>query len=431
MAVSPAGSRRSFLQTSTTASLSTALFASGTAAADEKRDKVVVGVMGTSRGAALAKVFSGLPGVEVRYVCDVDSNRASALMESLGPNVDYPLQVTGDFRRILDDPEVDALICAAPNHWHAPAAIMACAAGKHCYVEKPCSHNAREGEMLVEAARKHNRCVQMGNQRRSSTPIQNAMKKLHEGVIGRVYYSRSWYANTRGPIGSGMPADVPAHIDYDLWQGPAPRQPFTSNRLHYNWHWVWHYGNGELGNNGVHSIDLCRWGLQAEYPTRVVSSGGRYAFDDDQQTADTHIVSFEFPDDRQIIWEGLSCNRWGLDGSSFGCTFHGTEGTMTLNDSGYTIYDARKKEVESDKGADGMQAHAQNFVDAIRQGDSGMLNSEILEGHRTTLLCHLGNIAYRTGDALTCDAENGRITNSEQATAMWGRDYAPGWEPKY
>ncbi len=229
--------------------------------------------------------------------------------------------MTDDIRQILADPEVDALVIAAPNHWHAPAAIMACNAGKHAYVEKPCSHNPKEGELLIEAARKHNRCVQMGNQRRSGDKIIEGIKLLHEGRIGRVYYSRSWYAATRGPIGKGTPAEVPPHINYELWQGPAPRQPFTSNRLHYNWHWTWHYGNGELGNNGIHSIDLSRWGLQVDYPTRVVSLGGRYRFEDDQETADTHIVSFEFPGRKQIFWEGLSCSRDGLYGDGYGVSF--------------------------------------------------------------------------------------------------------------
>ncbi|HAP07077.1 MAG TPA: dehydrogenase [Planctomycetaceae bacterium] len=430
MSVSPA-SRRSFLGHAGLLSATAAVLPS-TVSADEATDQrpVVVGVMGASRGAALAEVFGRLPNVEVRYVCDVDQNRVKALQESLAAKLEKPVQAIADFRRILDDPQVDALICAAPNHWHAPAGILACAAGKHAYVEKPCSYNPEEGELLVQAARKHAKCVQMGNQRRSSPTIQKAMQRLQENAIGRVYYSRSWYAATRGTIGTGTPAPVPPHIDYELWQGPAARKPFTSNRLHYNWHWVWHYGNGELGNNGIHSIDLSRWGLQVDYPIRVVSSGGRYAFSDDQQTADTHVVSFEFPDRRQIVWECLSCNRHGLDGTGFGVSFHGENGSLKLNDSGYTILDARGKEVEKQDGADGMRAHAENFVTAIRRNDPTLLNSEIEQGHKSTLLCHLGNIAHRTGEALTCDATNGRVKNSPAAMQLWSREYAEGWRPK-
>jgi predicted dehydrogenase len=425
---SEVSSRRVFL--SATAAAAAATSVASASASPSPAEKVVVGVMGVSRGSALANVFASLPDVEVRYVCDTDVNRLNAFQESLAKKVSYEVKGVQDFRRILDDAEVDALVCAAPNHWHAPASIMACAAGKHAYVEKPCSHNAREGELLIEAARKHKRCVQMGNQRRSGEKITEAMELLHSGRIGRVYYSRSWYAATRGPIGTGTPAEVPPHIDYDLWQGPAPRQPFTSNRLHYNWHWVWTYGNGELGNNGIHSIDLSRWGLQVDYPTRVVSSGGRWVFDDDQQTADTHVVSFEFPGEKQIVWECLSCNRYGMDGTGFGATFHGEKGTLRLSEWGYKLFDEKGKETEAVNGSDGLKAHIANFVAAVRANDPGLLHSDIEEGHKSTLLCHLGNIAHRTGDSLKCDPANGRILNNDEAMKLWSREYEPGWEPK-
>ncbi|MDG2131201.1 MAG: Gfo/Idh/MocA family oxidoreductase [Fuerstiella sp.] len=411
-------------------SLTTGLHTSpASAALSSAQDRVVVGVMGLSRGMSLARTFSETPGVEIKYLCETDTNRLNAAKKSFEGLVDYGVQTTGDFRQILDDPDVDILICAAPNHWHAPAAIMACNAGKHCYVEKPCSHNPWEGEMAVAAARKHKRCVQMGNQRRSAEKIIEAMKLLHEGRIGRVYYSRSWYANSRGSIGTGTPAEVPPHIDYELWQGPAPRQPFTSNRLPYNWHWVWHYGNGELGNNGIHTLDLSRWGLQADYPTRVVSSGGRYRFDDDQQTADSHVVSFQFEGKRQIIWEGLSCSRLGLDGNGFGVTFHGEDGSVKLDGWGYSLHDSKGKEIERVAGARSDADHIANFVNAVRADDPTMLNAEIEEGHKSTLLCHLGNIAHRTGDTITCDPSNGHIVGNAAAEKLWKREYEPGWEP--
>ncbi len=425
-------SRRSFLANAAAVSATTSLIAQSqpAAALTSSKAKVVVGVMGISRGSALAEIFSSLPEVEVRYVCDTDSKRLETFQKSFSKTAGYEVKAVGDFRRILDDTEVDALICAAPNHWHAPASILACSAGKHVYVEKPCCHNPREGELLIEAARKNKRCVQMGNQRRSGDKIGEAMKLLHDEKLGRVYYSRSWYAANRGPIGTGTPAEVPPNIDYELWQGPAPRQPFTSNRLHYNWHWVWHYGNGELGNNGIHSIDLSRWGLQVDYPIRVVSSGGRYVFDDDQQTADTHMVSFEFPGEKQIVWECLSCNQYGLDGSGFGATFHGDKGTLKLNEWGYKLFDAKGKETSNVSGTDATKSHIENFVAAIRSNDPSMLNSEIEEGHKSTLLCHLGNIAHRTGDSLKCDPSNGHIQNNDKAMKLWSRQYEPGWEPR-
>lgn len=429
----PETTRRGFLSSSAVAT--TAAFAAQSSLASVQNlqttlSNVVIGVMGLSRGASLARSFAAIPGVEVRYLCDIDSSRLKSFHEEFSKSVQYDIKATADIRDILADPAVNALVVAAPNHWHAPAGIMACNAGKHAYVEKPCCHNPKEGELLIEAARRHNRCVQMGNQRRSGTKIKEGIRLLHEGRIGRVYYSRSWYAATRGPIGNGTPAEVPPHINYELWQGPAPRLPFTSNRLHYNWHWVWHYGNGELGNNGIHSIDLSRWGLQVDYPTRVVSSGGRYRFEDDQETADTHVVSYEFPGRKQIIWEGLSCNSDGLYGDGYGASFHGETGSMRMDGWGYAIYDDKGKEVARETSHDGTGDHIANFVDAVRAGDRTRLNSEIEEGHKSTLLCHLGNIALRTGDTIKCDPLNGHITGNPEAEKLWGRSYEPGWEPK-
>lgn len=423
--------RRGFLaQSAIAAAAIPLLHAVSARSEDGDTEPVVVGVMGMSRGSVLASSFARIPGVIVRYVCDVDAQRLHSAHESFAKTVAYPVKTVDDFRRILDDPETDALIVAAPNHWHAPAGILACAAGKHAYVEKPCCHNPREGELLIQAARRYQRCVQMGNQRRSGEKIREAISLLHSGRIGRVYYSRSWYANSRGSIGTGQPTDVPKHLNYDLWQGPAPRLPYTSNRLHYDWHWNWHFGNGELGNNGIHSIDLSRWGLDVEYPTRVVSSGGRFLYADDQETPDTQIVSFEFPGRRQIVWEGLSCSRDGLYGDGFGTTFHGESGSLRLGSWGYTIHDEKGAQVLQVEAPDGLDAHTANFIAAVRANDPSRLHSEIEEGHKSTLLCHLGNIAVRTGDTVRCDPANGHILQNPAAGSLWSRTYEPGWEPE-
>ncbi len=419
--------RRGFLGTTVTAGA--AAVASGAfvgARADDSKDKqpVTVGVMGLSRGLSLAGTFSSLDGVSVKYVCDVDETRASSAANQIKGS-----QPVTDYRRVLDDDSIDALVCAAPNHWHAPATILACNAGKHVYVEKPCSHNPWEGELMVQAARKADRAVQMGTQRRSSASFIEAIQQLQEGVIGRVYLARAWYNNLRGPIGEGKPADPPANLDYDLWQGPAPRKPYVDNRSHYNWHWFWHWGNGELGNNGVHSLDICRWGLDVTAPTRVTSSGGRYRYDDDQETPDTHTVAFEFPGEKQITWQGLSCNRHSVD-SGF-VAFFGEEGSMSIAGSGsYRIYDRRHQLVKEGTAKLSDSDHIQNFIDAIRTGQHQNLNAEIEKGHYSTLLCHLGNIAHRTGRALECNPENGHIKNDEDAMQHWKREYEPGWEPK-
>ncbi len=427
--MSPPLDRRQFLgRSAVTGAVAGLGFGRFLSAADSPSERVVVGVMGLSRGRSLAVSFAKQPGVEVKYVCDVDTTRASSCAELLlGAGHKTPQAVT-DFRRILDDPDVDALICAAPNHWHAPATILACAANKHVYVEKPCCHNPHEGELLVQAARKYNRAVQMGSQRRSGLATQEAMQKLHEGIIGRVYLASSWYNSARGSIGTGKEVPVPEHLDYELWQGPAPRRPYFDNRIPYNWHWFWHWGNGELGNNGVHTLDLCRWGLDVDYPVRVVSSGGRYRYDDDQETPDTHTVALEFEGVRKITWEGLSCNRHG---GGF-VTFYGERGALDLEANGsHTVYDERDKEIEkTSSSSQGDNEHIVNFLDAIRNDDPFRLNAEIEIGHKSTLLCHLGNIAHRTGRTLNCDPANGHILGDDEAMRLWRREYADGWEPK-
>lgn len=400
------------------------------AAANGASRKVVVGVMGLSRGRALAMGLSKLADVEVKYCCDVDEQRAGKAAKEIGNTGAKEPETIQDFRRLLDDDSVDALVCAAPNHWHAPATILACSAGKHVYVEKPCSHNPWEGETMVAAARKHNRAVQLGTQRRSGPTMQEAMQRLHEGVIGRVYEARSWYTNLRGSIGAGKPADVPSHLDYELWQGPAPRLPYMSNRVHYNWHWFWHYGNGELGNNGVHTLDLCRWGLGVDYPIGVASTGGRWHFEDDQQTPDTHTVGYVFEGRRSITWQCHSCNKHGSRDAFV--TFYGDNGSMDMDQNGtYRIFDkADKQQSESKSPNRGDNDHLQNFVAAVRDTSGTELSAEIEEGHKSTLLCHLGNIAHRVGRTLHCDPETGRILHDDGAMDLWKREYAEGWEPK-
>jgi predicted dehydrogenase len=426
--MSPTVNRRHFVLQSTALAAGAAWLQHAALGAEAPANQVVVGVMGLSRGRALADSFAKQPGVVVKYVCDVDSTRAESCAKLIQGATGKGASPITDFRQILDDKEVDALICAAPNHWHAPATILGCAAGKHVYVEKPCSHNPREGELMVEAARKHRRAVQMGSQRRSGPGTIEAMQKLHEGRIGRVYLARSWYTNQRGSIGQEKPEAPPSHLNYELWQGPAPRKPYQKNVVHYNWHWFWHWGNGELGNNGVHTIDLCRWGLDVHYPIQVTSSGGRYHFQDDQQTPDTHTVCFDFDGRKSLVWEGRSCNKHRAPFVEF----YGTEGSLELAANGsHVIFDKNEKEVEkSGSSSAGDLEHIANFLAAIRNDKPLELNAEIEKGHQSTLLCHLGNIAHRTGRTLHCDPKNGHIVNDEEAMKLWARDYAPGWEPQ-
>lgn len=420
--------RRKFLTASAAATaLTTQSLSSRAQDGANESKKVSVGVMGLQRGQSLALDLAKLPGVEVSYLCDVDPRRVSALKNVFADrNLSNPKGVS-DFREILSDDSVDALVVAAPNHWHAPATIMACKAGKHVYVEKPCSHNGREGEWMVAAAQKFRRCVQMGTQRRSAPGTREAMQKLAGGAIGKLHLARCYYTNLRGSIGQGIEKNPPEGLDYELWQGPAPHVPYRDNVVHYNWHWFWHWGGGELANNGVHALDLCRWGLGVDYPTHVVSSGGRYWYDDDQETPDVQSASFEFEGERRITWDALSCNKHGVN--SF-CEFFGDAGALALEADGqYRIYDRADKLVDEGKQpAGGQVEHLTNFISAVRNDDPSLLNQPILEGHKSTLLCHLGNIAYRTQRNVSCNSSNGRVLEDTEQQALWQRDYEKSWE---
>jgi predicted dehydrogenase len=422
-------SRRRFLQSTAASSALTLGAYAGFARAQENKsanDKIVVGVMGLGRGSALAAGFAGLTGSEVAYLCDVDNRKFASVADQISKRQMRKAQAVGDFRKMLDDNSVDAIACAAPDHWHAPATILACAAGKHVYVEKPCSHNPREGELAIAAARKHDRVVQMGTQRRSWAGIIDGIEKLKAGAIGRVLLSRGWYNNRRSSIGKGKASPIPAWLDYALWQGPAPEREYRDNLLHYNWHWFWHWGTGELGNNGVHALDICRWGLGVDYPTRVSAGGGKYRHDDDQETPDTHNVTYDFGD-KSITWQGLSWSPHGFEGEMFGISFHGDAGTMVMTDNGYVIYDMMDKEREKGSGKAGDDLHFEDFLSSIRQHKRSRADIEV--GHKTTLLCHLGNIAWRVGRTLHCDPQNGHIQKDDEAMQLWSREYRQGWEP--
>jgi predicted dehydrogenase len=388
-----------------------------------------IGVMGVNgRGAALARGFMGLGNVRISHICDVDSDVAQRVASGLEKDFSTKVQVESDFRRLLDDKHIDAMVVATPNHWHAPATILACAAGKHVYVEKPCSHTPEEGELGILAARKHKRVVTMGSQRRSWPAIQQAIEKIHAGEIGDVHYARCWYNNRRDSIGTGKEVTPPSGLDWDMWQGPAVRQPFRNNVLHYHWHWYWAWGNGELGNNGIHGIDLARWGLNVTYPSRVTAGGGKYRHQDDQQTPDTMMVTFDFPGNKTITWEGLSWSPLGPHKSRFGLSFHGTKGSIVIHDPGYTIFDLQDKEVSTHVDRGGDSDHLRDFVAAIGEGRAA--NADILEAHRSTLLCHLGNIAYRANSVLITDPNDGHIQNLSAPQAWWSKEYEAGWKPE-
>ncbi|MEO0473026.1 MAG: Gfo/Idh/MocA family oxidoreductase [Bacteroidota bacterium] len=444
-------SRRSFIKTTGTAAAMSGLLANPfhIFAQGSPNRKVVVAVMGIrSRGKALAKAFAAVKDCEIAYLCDVDDRYFDDCLAEIAKFQKKVPKKEKDLRKVLEDKQLDALVVAAPDHWHAPAALMALKAGKHVYLEKPCGHNPREGEILVEAQKKYNRVVQMGNQRRSWSRVNQCMQEIQEGIIGNVYFAKGWYANGRGSIGYGKEAPVPDFLDYELFQGPAPRTPYRDNIHPYNWHWFKRWGTGESCNNGTHEIDAMRWGMGLDYPTRIVASGGRYHYKDDWEFPDTMVVTYDFEDGKTFTWESRSCNKLPIEGGGRGVIFYGEKGTIVMpGGNSYKVYNNDRdvqliKEVKDDTkpaaGADtdktntigpGMRldvVHVENFVQSIQNGTPN--SSPIDEGHKSILMCHLANIAYESGRALNIDQRNGHIIGDRDAMQSWSREYEPGWE---
>jgi predicted dehydrogenase len=405
-------------------------------------DKITAAVIGTNgRGLAHIDCLTGLPGVEITYICDVDDRAIAKGIKEAAKRQNPEPKGLKDFRKMLKDKSVDVVTIATPDHWHTPMAILAMAAGKHVYVEKPCSQNPYEGEILLQAVNKYQRVVQMGAQRRSSAHMCEIIPEIHNGIIGKTYFGKGWYANNRSSIGHGKPAPVPEWLDYDLWQGPAPRRDYVDNLIHYNWHWRWLYGTGEALNNGTHEMDVCRWALGVDWPVHVSSNGGRYAFQDDWETPDTQTIAWDFPGGKTMSWEGRSCNDYPVEGRSRGTLIYGTEGTALLDGDDYIIFDKKEKIIKQAKGTEvvdptntvsasgiGMDtAHVSNFIETVRGNQQ--LNCPIAEGYKSVTLLHLGNIAWRVGRELNCDPANGHILKDDGAMELWRRKYEPGWEP--
>ncbi len=380
----------------------------------------IIGVRG--RGSELASEFAKNSGSEVVAVCDIDDS-------TLGKPVQLVEKLTGkaprtekDFRRLLDDKSIDAIAVATPDHWHALIAVMGCQAGKDVYVEKPVSHNVVEGRRIVEAARKYGRVVQAGIQRRSMEHVKEAMAFVQSGQIGKVGMARAWIHQQRKSIGHGKPGPVPEGVDYAMWQGPAPDRPFMPNRFHYNWHWFWNWGTGEIGNNGIHGVDVARWGLGVDSPLAVTSGGGKYVFDDDQEVPDTQVTTWEFPN-AVIVWEHRMWSKHGTEGSGFGIAFYGDQGTLIVDEKSWRVEDGRDA---GGKQTTGMSAHIQNFLDCVKSRNKP--NADIEIGHLSTRLCHLGNIAYRLGRKLTFDGASEQFPNDPQANRLLSREYGNRFE---
>jgi predicted dehydrogenase len=404
-------------------------------------DRLNFAVMGlNSRAYAhLSALKANQATSRISHVCDVDSNTLKKFAGATQRQLGYTPAMDTDFRKVLAIKEIDAITIATPDHWHTPMAILGLQAGKHVYVEKPCSHNPAEGALLVEAQRKYGKLVQMGTQQRSSPHTIEVIEKIRNNAIGRPYYAKAWYSNVRKSIGFGKPAPVPAQLDWDLWQGPVPRKEYTDNIQPYNWHWFRDYGTGEALNNGTHEVDVCRWALDVDFPERVTSSGGRYQFKDDWQFYDTLVTSFEYPD-KVLSWEGKCCQGMKFYGRDRGSAIMGTEGTVLVDRGGYEIYDLHGKMTSEFKvgkssssddliGADSMtDAHFRNFIAGVQKGEK--LNAPVAVGNVAVTMLQLSNIAWEVNRELHLDTANGKIKNDPEAMKGWGREYEKGWAPR-
>ena len=421
--------------------------------ANERINMAVIGIRG--RGDGLCRDFAAMPNVRVKTICDIDANLFPSRAESIRQKQGVAPGTEQDLRRVLDDKDIDAIATATPNHWHALLTIWACQAGKHVYVEKPCSHNIWEGRKMIEAARKYNRIVQVGFQSRSSQNVRQAMKFLHEGGLGDIYMVKGLCYKSRNNIGrypdgplpkgekfsltvGGKPdlpwdADYLSKVDYNLFIGPAPVRPFNRNHFQYNWHWHWDFGNGDIGNQGVHQMDVARWGLNKnEHPRKVMSSGGYFVFDSCQETPNTQTAVFEYADGKILQFEvrGLSTNDEKT--VRIGNLFYGAKGWMFLNSSGdrWETFFGPKNEpgpsAASDKDAadpsnlagSGGDRHFYNFINAVRSAKRQDLNADIGGGHFSASLCHLANISYRLGRSLNFDGEAEKFISDKEANLM-------------
>ena len=391
------------------------------ASASERVRLGVIGVRGEGR--SLAASMAALPDVEIATLCDVDASvlprAATAVQDAQGKAP----RSEGDFRRVLDDASIDAVVIATPDHWHALMTILACQAGKDVYVEKPVSHNIIEGERMVAAAQKYGRVVQAGTHQRSGAHFQAAIENVRSGKIGHVRLAKAWTVHRRASIGHKADSAPPADVNYDLWLGPAAARPFNSNRFHYNWHWFWDYGTGELGNWGVHMLDIARWGLDVGLPTRVSASGGKYCFNDDQETPDTLLVNYSYPG-RTITWEHRLWSTHGVESRSAAAAFYGDRGTLIVDRGGWKVYDS--KDAATGDTSDQTTPHYRNFIDCIKSRSTPTCDIET--GHFSSSLCHLGNIAYRLGREVIFDPVARDFGADAEANILLGREYRQGWE---
>ncbi|MBN8825277.1 MULTISPECIES: Gfo/Idh/MocA family oxidoreductase [unclassified Spirosoma] len=405
-----------------------------------ERIHVAIAGLGRRLGAYYEPISRKESNVELMYLCDVMQKQRESALQKFSKYIDYKPKLENDLRKVIADKNVDVLINATPDHWHTPGTCLAVQGGKHVYVEKPCSHNPREGEILVEYQKKYGKVIQMGNQQRSAVESIDIINQIHKGVIGTAYKAVAFYVANRGEVPVPKAAPVPQGLDWELFQGPAPRMDYTHDTWDYNWHWYgWLYGTAEAGNNATHELDVARWALQVEFPEHVtVEAAKRHFLNDGWVMYDTMDATYRFPGNKIIKWDGKSRNGYKTYGSDRGTIIYGTNGSVYVDRNGYKLFDRDGKEVKSSKsqgneagtalggGGDMTTRHVVNFFEAVRGKEKQA--STIEEGARSTLLCHLANIAYRTNKSLDIDPKNGHI-HDKDAMKLWSREYAKGWAP--
>lgn len=436
--------RRSFLKKSigvgSVALLAPTYIPSKVFGANDRINAAVLGVNG--RGMTHVQSLMAQNNVDVKILCDPDLNVLQKRQKEVREIYGKEVQIEQDLRRVMDNKDIDVVTIASPNHWHALSVIWACQAGKDVYVEKPGSHNVWEGRKMVEAAQKYNRIVQHGVQLRSSPAVKEAISLIREGYIGRVYMARGLVFRWRGDIGNKGFSSIPEGLDYDLWTGPAPKRPFSENLVHYNWHWHWDYGNGDVGNQGIHETDLCMWGLDVGLPTKITSMGGKFLWDDCKEVPEVLTSIYHYPDENKIIQ--FEVRPWCTnteDGVKVGNIFYGDKGILVVD--GYDSYktflgknrepgksgkDSNESLSEMDRGLGGTDGHFANFIEAVRKQDPSILNAPVETAHLSSALAHLGNIAYRLERVLTFNPNSEKFINDAEADLMLSRNYREGFE---
>jgi len=414
-------SRRSFLNASAaTAATGLTLLSSSTAKAapGDRVNLCVVGVRG--RGMGLARNFAGLPQAQITHICDVNEARFEPAIKAISEIQGTAPQPVQDLRRVLELPSVDAIVVATPDHWHALATIWGCQAGKHVYVEKPISNNVFEGWQMVQAARTYDRAVQVGTQSRSVPHYREAIEYIRSGKLGRVHAAKAWNSQLRRRVPAVPDSPVPTGLDWNIWQGPAPERSFNENVYTYGWRWLWDYGTGDMGNDGVHDLDIARWGLGVDFPEAVQCTADKLQFTGDiQQTPDTQYVTFTFPANRILLYEQRLWSPYTQEGFENGVAFYGNAGYMLIGRRGWKVVERGNNVVVDRQVPFSDIPHLENFLDAVRTGAE--LNCEIEEGYRSTLLAHLGNLSYRVDRPLEFDAATQMFRDDAEASSLLNR----------